>query len=60
MLLVKVRAASVNPLDWHYLRGEPYLMRMDAASGAPGSALGVDFSGTVEAVGKQRHALQAR
>src|SRR3569832_365587 len=24
MLLVKVAAASVNPLDWHYMRGEPY------------------------------------
>ena len=53
MLLVKVRAASVNPLDWHYLRGEPYLMRMDVGLGAPKDPrMGVDFSGTVEAVGK--------
>ena len=22
-VLVKVRAASVNPLDWHYMRGKP-------------------------------------
>ena len=52
-LLVKVHAASVNPLDWHYMRGEPYLMRMDAGIGAPKVVrLGVDFSGTVEAVGK--------
>ena len=28
-LLVKVHAAAVNPLDWHYLRGEPYIMRME-------------------------------
>src|SRR5688572_18971694 len=29
-VLVKVHAASANPLDWHYLRGTPYIMRMDA------------------------------
>ena len=52
-LLVKVRASSVNPLDWHYLRGTPYIMRMDVGLGAPKEAgLGVDFSGVVEAVGK--------
>src|SRR5215510_12865547 len=38
-LLVRVHAASVNPLDWHYMRGEPYLMRMEAGFGAPTSAL---------------------
>lgn len=52
-LLVKVRAASVNPLDWHYMRGLPYLVRMDRGQGAPQNPrLGVDFAGTVEAVGK--------
>lgn len=51
-ILVKVRAASVNPLDWHYVRGEPYLMRLFAGFGAPRDPrLGVDFAGTVEAVG---------
>lgn len=51
-VLVRVRAASVNPLDWHYLRGSPYLMRLDSGLGAPGlERLGVDFAGTVEAVG---------
>src|SRR5258708_12109632 len=25
-MLVKVHAASVNPLDWHYMRRDPYLM----------------------------------
>jgi NADPH:quinone reductase-like Zn-dependent oxidoreductase len=54
MLLVRVRAASVNPLDWHYLRGEPYVMRMDVGLGAPqDSRLGIDFSGTVESVGRK-------
>ncbi|HSY06409.1 MAG TPA: NAD(P)-dependent alcohol dehydrogenase [Steroidobacteraceae bacterium] len=51
-ILVKVHAASVNPLDWHYLEGKPYLVRMDQGFGKPASPrLGVDFAGTVEAVG---------
>jgi NADPH:quinone reductase-like Zn-dependent oxidoreductase len=51
-VLVRVHAASVNPLDWHYMRGTPYLVRMDAGIGAPHNIrIGVDFSGTVEAVG---------
>src|SRR5215469_16545329 len=52
-ILVRVHAASVNPLDWHYLEGTPYVVRMDGGFGTPGDPrLGVDFSGTVEAVGK--------
>ena len=52
-MLVKVHAASVNPLDWHYMRGKPYVMRPDSGMGAPDDIrLGVDFAGTVEAVGK--------
>jgi NADPH:quinone reductase-like Zn-dependent oxidoreductase len=48
-----VQAASVNPLDWHYMRGKPYVMRGSAGLGAPDDIrLGVDFAGTVEAVGK--------
>ncbi len=51
-VLVRVKAAAANPLDWHYLRGEPYIMRMGAGIGAPtDSRLGVDFSGVVESVG---------
>jgi NADPH:quinone reductase-like Zn-dependent oxidoreductase len=53
-LLVKIHAASVNPLDWHFMRGSPYLMRLSSGLGAPnGSSMGVDFSGTVEAVGSK-------
>jgi len=52
-VLVKVHAAAVNPLDWHYQRGRPYFMRLGSGLGRPASVrLGVDFSGTVEAVGK--------
>ena len=52
-VLVKVRAASVNPLDWHYVEGTPYMVRIDSGLGKPDNPrLGVDFAGTVEAVGK--------
>jgi NADPH:quinone reductase-like Zn-dependent oxidoreductase len=52
-ILVRVRAAAVNPLDWHYVRGVPYVMRADAGLRKPkNTQLGVDFAGTVEAVGK--------
>ncbi|MEE8426909.1 MAG: NAD(P)-dependent alcohol dehydrogenase [Woeseiaceae bacterium] len=52
-VLVKVVAASVNPLDWHYMRGAPYIMRLGTGLGAPKiTSLGVDFAGTVEAVGR--------
>ena len=51
-VLVKVAVAAVNPLDWHYLEGEPYLMRAMSGVGRPTDIrLGVDFAGTVEAVG---------
>jgi len=52
-VLVRVRAAALNPLDWHYMRGTPYIMRMETGLRKPKvTRLGVDFAGTVEAVGK--------
>src|SRR5436189_1782896 len=53
-VLVKVRAASVNPYDWHFIEGTPYLMRaMGVGLRKPKDVrLGVDFAGMVEAVGK--------
>jgi NADPH:quinone reductase-like Zn-dependent oxidoreductase len=52
-VLIRVRAASLNPLDWHFTRGTPYLMRLDAGFGRPEDPrVGVDFAGTVEAVGE--------
>ena len=51
-VLVKVHAAGINPLDWHYMRGVPYIMRLDTGSAPKDQRLGVDFAGTVEAVGK--------
>jgi NADPH:quinone reductase-like Zn-dependent oxidoreductase len=53
-VLVRVRAASVNPLDWHFMRGSPYLVRVLAGLSRPRAAaarLGADMSGSVEAVG---------
>ena len=53
-ILVKVEAASVNPLDWHYMRGSPYIMRLQTGLGAPSDPrFGRDFAGTVQAVGAQ-------
>jgi NADPH:quinone reductase-like Zn-dependent oxidoreductase len=53
-LLVRVRAASVNPYDWHFIEGTPYIMRaMGVGLRKPkDTRLGVDFAGTVEAIGK--------
>jgi NADPH:quinone reductase-like Zn-dependent oxidoreductase len=52
-VLLRVHAASVNPLDWHFMRGTPYLVRVDSGMGAPKDPkLGVDVAGTIEAVGK--------
>jgi NADPH:quinone reductase-like Zn-dependent oxidoreductase len=51
-VLVRVRAASVNPYEWHTMRGSPYFMRLGTGIGRPKEArIGVDFAGTVEAVG---------
>ena len=52
-VLVRVHATSINPLDWHTMHGEPYLMRIGSGWGTPiDPSLGTDFAGTVEAVGK--------
>ena len=53
-VLVRVRAASVNPYDWHFVEGTPKIMRaMGVGLRKPkDTRLGVDFAGTVEAVGK--------
>jgi NADPH:quinone reductase-like Zn-dependent oxidoreductase len=52
-VLIKVRAASVNPYDWHFMRGTPYLVRMMAGLRKPkATRLGADVAGQVEAVGR--------
>jgi NADPH:quinone reductase-like Zn-dependent oxidoreductase len=52
-VLVRVRAASANPADWHFMRGLPYVMRPQSGLGKPkNGVLGRDVAGQVEAVGK--------
>jgi NADPH:quinone reductase-like Zn-dependent oxidoreductase len=51
-VLINIRAASVNPLDWRLMRGEPRVARfagklLKLPIGRPG----VDFAGVVEAIG---------
>jgi NADPH:quinone reductase-like Zn-dependent oxidoreductase len=51
-VLVGVHAASVNPLDWHLMRGEPYFIRlMYGLRGPKRTVPGVDLAGEVEEVG---------
>jgi len=55
-VLVRVRATSVNPYDWHVMRGEPRIARlMPGIMGlrAPKlTILGCDMAGEIEAIGK--------
>ncbi len=53
-VLVRVHAASVNPYDWHFIEGTPKIIRlMGVGLRKPkDTRVGVDFAGTVEAVGK--------
>jgi NADPH:quinone reductase-like Zn-dependent oxidoreductase len=54
-VLVRVRATSVNPYDWHNMRGEPFIARLMGGLGLRNpklNILGADMAGQVEAVGK--------
>lgn len=51
-VLVRVRAAGVNALDWHYVLGEPRVARLSMGRPAPKERRGVDVAGQVESVGK--------
>ena len=58
-VLVAVQAAAVNPLDWHYMRGSPFLVRVMAGWFRPArNILGADIAGRVEAVGSEVEGLQ--
>ncbi len=57
--LLKVHAASVNPADWHLLRGDPYIARLQLGLRYPKTrVLGCDVAGRVEAVGRNVKTLQ--
>src|SRR5918994_6040489 len=52
-VLVRVRAASLNLADWYAVTGRPYVGRVQMGLRKPkDNRLGVDYAGTVEAVGK--------
>jgi NADPH:quinone reductase-like Zn-dependent oxidoreductase len=52
-VLVRLRAASVNPFDWHFMRGQPYFVRLLVGLRTPALRIrGVDGAGQVEAVGR--------
>lgn len=53
-LLVEIHAASANALDWHTMRGEPFMSRlMGTGLLAPkNKILGADIAGRVESVGR--------
>ncbi|MGA8014326.1 MAG: NAD(P)-dependent alcohol dehydrogenase [Candidatus Dormiibacterota bacterium] len=58
-LLVRVRAAGVNPLDWHVVTGLPLLARGSIGMRRPKQLIaGVDLAGVVEAVGSGVSQLQ--
>ncbi|MFJ2949041.1 NAD(P)-dependent alcohol dehydrogenase [Streptomyces sp. NPDC087226] len=53
-VLVRVYAASVNPYDWHMLRGDPYAARLTGGVGLTRPkcrVAGIDAAGRVEATG---------
>src|SRR5438477_7067175 len=53
-VLLRVRAASVNPYDWHFMRGDPYLIRLMAGLRKPKDhRLGADVAGEVAAAGSK-------
>src|SRR5690242_13780807 len=59
-VLVRVRAAAANPLDWHFLRGIPYVMRAQSGLRVPKRTnVGNDVAGVVEAAGAGATRLRA-
>ena len=53
-VLIKVHAASVNPLDQTAMRGTPFIARIAGGLSQPkDTRLGVDVAGRVEAVGRK-------
>jgi NADPH:quinone reductase-like Zn-dependent oxidoreductase len=51
-VLVRVRAASINPVDGHMMRGSWLMRPMSGMRKPKNTRFGTDFSGVVEAVGK--------
>jgi NADPH:quinone reductase-like Zn-dependent oxidoreductase len=59
-VLVHVRAAAINPADWYGLTGRPWIARPMMGLRTPkGHGIGIDFAGTVVAVGEDVGDLHA-
>ncbi|MFI0366948.1 NAD(P)-dependent alcohol dehydrogenase [Actinomadura sp. 1N219] len=60
-VLVRVRAASVNPYDWRHVAADPKLVRLVVGlrRPKPGLVLGADLAGVVERVGDGVTGLRA-
>jgi NADPH:quinone reductase-like Zn-dependent oxidoreductase len=59
-VLVRVRATSVNAMDWHLMRGRPYFARVGMGLRRPKQTIpGTDVAGIVEAVGRDVTELRA-
>ncbi len=53
-VLIRVKAAGLDPGVWHLMTGRPYLVRV-VGFGMRNQARGMDVAGVVEAVGEQVH-----
>jgi NADPH:quinone reductase-like Zn-dependent oxidoreductase len=60
-VLIRVRAAAINPADWHILRGDPYVARLMGIglTKPKNHVAGSDAAGVVEAVGANVRGVQA-
>ena len=53
-VVIEIKAAAVNPLDYHNMRGSPYLLRLASGIGSPSDqSMGVDFAGVVIETGDE-------
>ena len=58
-VVVRVRASSVNPVDWHSIRGTPVLVRLTNGLTKPKQpGIGADVAGIVEAIGSSVTSLR--
>ncbi|HVR77042.1 MAG TPA: NAD(P)-dependent alcohol dehydrogenase [Acidimicrobiia bacterium] len=53
-VLIRVAASSINALDWHYMTGTPYFLRLESGLSTPKRRIpGADVAGTVVKVGSE-------